>query len=116
VVGVIGSILGWLLRSAAGAIFALVAVLILLPVLLPLIQIDWIQTFAEYLPSTAGQAIYTVDPDNLMSRAMQGGLRPEDLLGGDEEPLGPWEGFGILVAWAVAGLAVAGALLVRRDA
>ncbi len=115
-VGVIGCALGWLLRSAAGAIFALVVVLILLPVLLPLIQLDWIQTFTEYLPSTAGQAIYTVDPENLMSRAMQGGLRPEDLLGGEDEPLGPWPGFGILVAWAVAGLAVAGALLLRRDA
>jgi hypothetical protein len=115
-VGVIGCALGWLLRSAAGAIFALVVVLILLPVLLPLIQLDWVQNFSEYLPSTAGQTIYTVDPDNLMSRAMQGGVRMEDILGGEEEPMKPWVGFGILVAWAVVALGAAGALLLRRDA
>ena len=105
-VGVIGSALGWLLRSAAGAIFALVAVLILLPVLLPLIQLDWIQTFADYLPSTAGQAIYAIDPDSIMMRT----LDP------DQTSLGPWQGYGVLVAWAVAGLAASGWLLLRRDA
>ncbi len=104
-VGVLGSVLGWLLRSAAGAVFALVAILILLPVLLPLVQLDWVQTIADYLPSTAGQAIWTIDPDNLLVGLLQGEAR-----------FGPWEGFAVMVGWAVAGLAVAGWMLLRRDA
>ena len=104
-VGVLGSVLGWLLRSAAGAVFALVAILILLPVLLPLVQLDWVQTIADYLSSTAGQAIWTIDPDNLLVGLLQGEAR-----------FGPWEGFAVMVGWAVAGLAVAGWMLLRRDA
>jgi ABC-type transport system involved in multi-copper enzyme maturation permease subunit len=106
-VGAIGSVLGWLLRSAAGAIFALVAVLILLPILLPLIQLDWIQTFADYLPSTAGQAIYSVGNEAVTLR---------DIIDPDRPEFGPWEGYAIMVGWAVAGLAIAGWTLLRRDA
>lgn len=107
VVGVIGSALGWLLRSAAGAIFALVALLILLPILLPLVQLEWVQTLVDYLPSVAGQAVYapatTVD------------ILPSDF-DFDGARFSPWEGFGIMVAWAVAALVGAGWMLMRRDA
>jgi len=106
-VGVIGSVLAWLLRSAAGAIFALVAVLILLPVLLPLIQLDWIQTLADYLPSTAGQAVYSVGNEAVTLR---------DIIDPDQPEFGPWGGYAIMVGWAVVGLAAAGWMLLRRDA
>ena len=104
-VGVLGGVLGWLLRSAAGAIVALVAVLFLLPTLLPLVQLDWVQTIVDFMPSEAGQAIYSVDPDNIIVSAFEGEAR-----------FGPWEGFAVLVAWAVGGLALAGWTLMRRDA
>jgi ABC-type transport system involved in multi-copper enzyme maturation permease subunit len=106
-VGVIGCALGWLLRNAAGAIFALVAVLILLPILLPLIQLDWVQTLSDYLPSTAGQSVFS--PTTGTS------VLPADMEI-DPSPFGPWEGYGIMVAWCVAALAASGWMLRRRDA
>jgi ABC-type transport system involved in multi-copper enzyme maturation permease subunit len=106
-VGVIGSALAWLLRNAAGAIFALVAVLILLPVLLPLIQLDWVQTLSDYLPSTAGQSVFgPTTGTNILPADMEI----------DADPFGPWEGYAIMVAWCVVALAASAWTLIRRDA
>lgn len=106
-VGVIGSGLGWLLRSAAGAIFALFILLMLLPLLLTFVDLDWVETLTEYLPGTAGQAVYT--PTEGFD------ILPDDFEA-DNEGFGPWEGYAILWGWAIAMLAAGGWSLMRRDA
>lgn len=101
-VGIFGSILGWLLRSAAGAIATLVGVIILLPVLLPLIPLGWVDTASEYLPSTVGQRIFMLSSvlDELTNQV-------------DVDPV---TGFGIFTAYAIAGLVISAWVLKRRDA
>ena len=107
-IGVVGGVLGWLLRSAAGAIFALVALVVILPIVLQFVTLDWVQTIYDYLPSTAGQAVYSL--------GQEAGITLRDLIDADRPTFGAWEGYGILLAWAVVGLAAAGWALVRRDA
>ena len=107
-VGVIGSALGWLLRSAAGAIFALVALVVILPIVLQFVTLDWVSTIYDYLPSVAGQAVFSLGAD--------AGMTLRDLIDADRVTFGPWEGYGILLAWVVVGLAAAGWSLMRRDA
>lgn len=106
-IGVIGSAFGWLFRSAAGAIFALVVLLLILPLLLSLVNLDWVEAIAPYLPGSAGQAVFapTAGFD----------IMPTDMDMQTAE-FGPWEGYGIMLGWAIGGLALAGWLLRRRDA
>jgi len=49
-----------------------------------------------YLPSNAGQALFTLSPD--------------------PNTLAPWTGFAVLMGYAVVAVSVAAALLKRRDA
>ncbi len=107
-IAVVGTALGWLLRSAAGAIFALVALVVILPIVLQFVTLDWVQNLYDYLPSTAGQAVYSL--------GTEGGMSLRDLIDADRTTFGPWQGYGILIAWAVAALAGASAMLLRRDA
>lgn len=100
-IAVIGASLGWVLRSAAGAIATFVALFILLPVLLPLIPLDAVQTIGDYLPSSVGQEIFRLP-----------GLF-DDL---DGPGLGPWTGLAIFAGYALLSLAVAAVALRRRDA
>lgn len=111
VVALIGAVFGWLLRSAAGGIFTLVAVLILLPVILPLINLDWVNTLVPYLPSRAGAAVYQINV------ALPPGISPEvqDFTDSQSE-FEPWTGFAIFAAYAIVGLIVSAVLLKRRDA
>lgn len=101
-VAVFGNIIGWLLRSAAGSIATLVGVIILLPVMLPLIPLDWVETVSEFLPSVVGQEIFRLS-----------GLFDELTRTVD---IDPWTGFAIFAGYALVGLAVAGWVLHRRDA
>lgn len=100
-IAVIGSALGWLLRSAAGAIAVFVALVILAPMLLPLIPLDAVQTVVDYLPSTLGQEAFRLP-----------GLF-DDLVG---PSVGPWTGLALFAGYALIGLAAAAILLRRRDA
>jgi ABC-2 type transport system permease protein len=59
-VGVIGIALGSLLRSVAGGISVLVASLMLIPGLLSLLPTTWRNDITPYLPSNAGEALFTV--------------------------------------------------------
>ncbi len=100
-VGLFGSILGWLLRSAAGAIATLVGIIILLPVLLPLIPVELIQTISEYLPSPVGQRIFAL-----------GGFIDEQF----SVDIDPWTGFAIFWGYVVVGLIIVAMVVRRRDA
>lgn len=95
-VGVIGAALGAILRSVAGGISAFVAVIMLIPGLLSLLPTSWQSHVGPYLPSNAGDAIYTLH-------------QQPDLLT-------PGKGALVLLGWTV--LAVGGAVwgLLSRDA
>ena len=95
-VAVLGLAVGMIVRSAAGGIAILVGVLILLPVVLPLIQFDWITDIHPYLPSEAGQLIYQIVPRS--------------------DVLTPWTGYAVMVAYCVVLIGIATYLLRRRDA
>src|SRR5262249_59620779 len=62
-VGVIGAALGALLRSVAGGISVLVAALMLVPGLVSLLPSSWQDNISPYLPSDAGQAMFTLHHD-----------------------------------------------------
>jgi ABC-2 type transport system permease protein len=88
--------LGALIRNVAGAIAALVGVLLVLPVIALALPQTWADRINKFLPSNAGQA----------------------LLGftGDSTQMTPWRGFAMFCAYAVGSIIVAAWLLRRRDA
>jgi hypothetical protein len=59
-VGVIGVALGTLLRSTAGGISALVGTFLLVPGLMSLLPKSWRTDLTPYLPSNAGESIYSL--------------------------------------------------------
>lgn len=96
VVAVLSVALGFILRSTAGGIAALVLILLVLPGVVSILPQSWQDTITPYLPSNAGAALYD--------------LRPEP------GSLAPWAGFGVFCLYAVAGLIAAAVVLNRRDA
>lgn len=95
-VGLLGSAIGWILRNTAGSISTYVGVLLFLPVLVGFLPSGLSSHVMRYLPNSAGAA--------LTSSVHAPGS------------LGPWAGAAVLVAWVVAGMAVAAVQLRRRDA
>lgn len=97
VVGLLGTALGTIIRSTAGAIAALFGILLVLPVLGEVLNLtSWGKHITPYLPSNAGGDLLTNAPD--------------------PGSLGPWTGFGVFVLYTVIAMAVAAYLLKRRDA
>ena len=96
-VALLGLAIGAIVRNTAGAIAALVAILLLLPGLLGLVlPSGWGDTVVSYLPSNAAAAFTTVNP------------------GGDLPSSGA--GLAVFAGYLVVLFAAAAALLVRRDA
>ncbi len=95
-VGLIGSVLAWIVRSTPGALVATLAVILVLPILFELVFPSWGTYIAAYLPTGAGQSFST----NLAA----------------PHALSPWTGLGVMVAWVAGGLVTAAVLLRRRDA
>jgi ABC-2 type transport system permease protein len=85
------------MRNSTGAIFTLVAILFVLPMIVSIAgafqATEWIATAGEYLPAEAGGQLLaaTTAPDALT----------------------PWQGYGVLAAWTAAAL-VAGIVMTRR--
>lgn len=96
VVGLLGIGLGGVLRSTAGAIAALFAILLVVPVVFGLLPASWNDTIGPYLPNNAGQAVMTV--------------------AGDGSLLSPWAGLAVFVGYAVLALGASALKLVRQDA
>lgn len=87
--------LGTILRNTAGGIAAFAAVFFVLPPLMNVLPTSWNNAISPYLPSNAGRAILSITHD--------------------PNSLAPWTGFALFCGYAAVTLAVAAALLVRRD-
>jgi hypothetical protein len=99
IMGLLGLGIGTMVRHTAGAITTLAAGLLIAPVLLgPVLPGDREDDIMKYVPTIAGQAMYSVD----------GG-------GGPFETLSPGASTAVLVGWAVLMLAGGAAVLRRRD-
>jgi ABC-type transport system involved in multi-copper enzyme maturation permease subunit len=95
-IGVIGAMLAWIVRSTPGSLVAFVGVVLVLPVLFGDALGNWGKNIGKFLPSSAGMRFAESVPDGYT--------------------LTPWWGLVVLVAWVLVGLAVALVLLRRRDA
>ena len=100
VFALIGVAFGFILRSGAGAIAATVALLFVLPIMLPLFSMagpdwQWILDAGNYLPMSAAQSV----------------IIPQEDVGLDVAT-----GYLALAGWVVAGMLTAWAVLRGRDA
>ncbi|MFE6823698.1 ABC transporter permease [Streptomyces sp. NPDC057690] len=95
-VAVFGVALGMLLRSSAGAIAALVGVLLILPGLASLLPDAWYDTLSPYFPSNAGSAVYALHQSS--------------------DVLSPGAGLAVFAGWVALALAGAAYRLARTDA
>jgi ABC-2 type transport system permease protein len=94
VVAVLGVGLGFLIRSTAGGIATLIAVLFVLPIVAS--ALPGSSGVERYLPSMAGRALFIMNSGDGM--------------------LSPWLGFGVFLLYTVVVLAAAALALRRRDA
>jgi len=97
VAGLLGLGLGALLRSTAGGISALFALLFAVQIAAGFLPGKWSGDVGKYLPATAGQAVTTVHPDPASS-------------------LAPWTGFGVFCLYAAVVLGLAALRMRRGDA
>jgi ABC-2 type transport system permease protein len=97
VAGLIGVALGALLRSTAAGIASFAAIFFVIPPLAQLLPASVSDHLAQYLPSSAGEAIW-------------GGAR------GVTDALSPWAGFALLCGYAAVLIAAAAWRLRRVDA
>jgi ABC-2 type transport system permease protein len=94
-IGVIGSALGWIVRSTPGALVSYLATILVIPVIFGEVLGNWGKHVAEVLPSQAGAAFINTIPDT--------------------PSLGPWVGILVMAGWAVVFLAIALITVRRRD-
>jgi hypothetical protein len=88
--------LATILRRTAGAIAALVGLLLILPILVNFLPSPWNTDIGKYLPGEAGSMIFRVVRDS--------------------NTLSAWVGYLVLCAYAVAALVGGAVVLQRRDA
>ena len=97
VLGLFALAIGALIRHTAGAITAVIGMVLVIFPLAGLLPSSWGAHVHAYLPTVAGQLITA---DKLQSGQL----------------LSPWQGFGVFCAWTALLLAAAVYLLDRRDA
>ena len=95
VIGVFALGLGAIIRNTAGGIAAFAGILFVLPPLMNVLPTSWNNAISPYLPSSAGRDVFALVQDT--------------------NSLGAWTGFALFCGYAVAALAIAAVLLVRRD-
>jgi ABC-type transport system involved in multi-copper enzyme maturation permease subunit len=96
-VGLLGLFTGVLLRRTPGALAALFAILLVVPVAIALLPGATSAHLAEFLPGSGGEEIFK-------------------LLHAGAYTLGPWQGFAVDAAYVAAAAAAAFLLVRRRDA
>lgn len=121
VVGLIGLGLGVLIRHTAGAIGALVGVLLIFPLVVAALPSSIVNAVQRYEPLSIGKTMITVPAPfhrHLTIHGPHGIVKHLVIHGGvgGTFTFSPWVGFGILCGYAVALLVVGTVLLVRRDA
>ncbi|WP_122263816.1 ABC transporter permease [Ornithinimicrobium cerasi] len=94
-IGVFGVALGWLLRSTAGVLTALVGLLYVLPIVGVLLPRPVSQHIIPFLPNNAGTAVMQFAPSALLP---------------------PWVGLALFTAYALLTLAIAALVILRHDA
>ncbi len=97
VLGALGIGLGTILRRTAGAIAALVGLLLILPILVNFLPSPWSTDIGKFLPLRAG--------NNVFRTTVQAST-----------DLSLWVGFAVFCAYAVVALVLGAVLLTRRDA
>ncbi|MCW8378682.1 ABC transporter permease [Streptomyces justiciae] len=95
-VAMFGVALGILLRNSAGAIAALVGILLILPGLASLLPDSWYDTLSPYFPNNAGSAVYALHESS--------------------DSLSPGAGLAVFVGWVALTLGAAAFRLVKNDA
>ena len=96
-IGLLGVGFGFILRNTAGAIGALVGVVLVLPILANALPDPYATDVSKYLPLSVG--------DQLISSAHA-----------DPALLAPWTGFALLAGYVVVALVAGAVVLKRRDA
>jgi ABC-2 type transport system permease protein len=97
VIGALGIGLGTLLRRTAGAIAALVGLLLIAPIMVNFLPSPWRNDISKFLPLQAGQAIFRATPPLT-------------------ENLSLWVGFAVFCGYALVSLVAGAIVLTRRDA
>ena len=95
-VGVFALGLGAIARRTAGGLSAFFGIFFVIPPLIELLPASWSNAISQYLPSDAGQQLYTLHEGPHSLSPLQGGL--------------------VMLAYCAAAVAAAAVLLVRRDA
>ncbi len=95
-IGLLGAMLGWIVRSTPGALVAYFATVLVLPVIFGNVLGTWGKDVAQFLPSSAGGSFASSLPES--------------------PTLSPGVGLIVLLAWLVVAVALAVAQLVKRDA
>ncbi|MFH5824388.1 ABC transporter permease subunit [Georgenia sp. AZ-5] len=91
--------LGAVLRHTAGTITAVLVLLMLLPMILQFVNIEWVQDALNYLPLPAAMAFLGISE-----------------FFGANDALSAWQGVAVVGAYAVVALAAGAIALRRRDA
>jgi ABC-type transport system involved in multi-copper enzyme maturation permease subunit len=99
VLGLFAMAIGALIRHTAGAIAAVIGLVLVIFPLAALLPYSWGAHIHAYLPTVAGLLITSDHPDSAAAQL-----------------LSPWQGFGVFCAWTALLLAAALFLLQRRDA
>jgi ABC-2 type transport system permease protein len=95
-VGVLGAMIGWIVRSTPGSLVAYIALILVIPVIFGNVLGTWGKNIAQYLPSMAGGSFI---------RSLR-----------ESPSLSPWTGLAVFVAWVIVAIAIAAVVLRRRDA
>ncbi|MGO9884923.1 MAG: ABC transporter permease [Solirubrobacteraceae bacterium] len=95
VMGLFGLGLGAITRSTAAGISALAALIFVLPPIIGLLPSNTANAIDPYLPSNAGGAVWTINPD--------------------PNTLAPWTGLALFAGYAALSLVIAAVMLRRRD-
>ena len=96
---------GALLRHSAGALTLVLGLLLVLENVFAALPFRFFEVVSPFLPSTAGSRVQFTDDSIANLDAMTQGAH-----------LGPWQGYGVLVAWVVLLLVPAAVLMRRWDA